>query len=60
MIIEFDELFNTSFSKVELDGVVAFKKNGKEYLVPFDQVVISSLDAMGENFDVLPSDFSKL
>ncbi|XP_028029737.1 uncharacterized protein LOC114242675 [Bombyx mandarina] len=58
VIIEFDELFNTSFSKVELDGVVAFKKNGKEYLVPFDHVVISSMDAMGENFDVLPSDFT--
>ncbi|CAK1584546.1 unnamed protein product [Parnassius mnemosyne] len=53
--VDLKELQNNVTSRIEFDMVLVFKKSGKDYVVPFDTVVISATDIMGENFDILSS-----
>ncbi|CAK1551467.1 unnamed protein product [Leptosia nina] len=53
-IIEMKEL-KYSVSKIEFEAVLSYMKQGKSYVLPLDDVSISAIDTMGENFDILQS-----
>ncbi|CAG5049312.1 unnamed protein product [Parnassius apollo] len=53
--VDLKELQNNVTSRIEFDMVLVFQKSGKDYILPFDTVVISAGDIMGENFDILSS-----
>lgn len=52
-VINVDEFKNNILSDIEFKGMIIYKKENKDCLLPFEDVIISSLDTMGENFDVL-------
>ncbi|KAJ8717875.1 hypothetical protein PYW07_005805 [Mythimna separata] len=54
-VIEENELRSNVVSKIEFNGVIFYKKNGKECLLPMEDVRLCSLDTMGAEFDVLSS-----
>lgn len=42
-----------SVAKIDMNGSITYKVSGKEYLLPFEDVVVSSMEVMGDEFDVL-------
>lgn len=55
VVIDWEELKSNVVSKIEFNGVIFYKKNGKECLLPIENVKLSSLDTMGSEFDVMSS-----
>ncbi|KAJ8717228.1 hypothetical protein PYW08_005627 [Mythimna loreyi] len=54
-VIDEDELRSNVVSKIEFNGVIFYKNNGKEFLLPMEDVKLCYLDTMGAEFDVLSS-----
>ncbi|XP_026763149.2 uncharacterized protein LOC113521714 [Galleria mellonella] len=55
-VIDIKEMKENVISSIEFSGVLVYKANRREYILPFEPVNISTLQTMGENFDVLSSD----
>ncbi|XP_026742583.1 uncharacterized protein LOC113504477 [Trichoplusia ni] len=55
VVIDVDELKSRVVSNIHFNGVVYYMKMGKEHVVPFSDVHISSMDALAEEFDVFSS-----
>ncbi|KAJ0174153.1 hypothetical protein K1T71_010299 [Dendrolimus kikuchii] len=54
-VINIEQLKNNILSRIEFKGTICCKKEGNDCFLPFNDVTISSLDTMGEDFDVLSS-----
>lgn len=52
-VIDADEIAMNYLSKIEFNGVISYKRLGKENVMPFNHVVLTSVDTMGEGFDAL-------
>lgn len=48
-----NELQYNITSSIKFTGILSFKLNDKEKVLPIENVIISALDIMGEEFDVL-------
>lgn len=55
VVIDLEELKSNVVSKIEFNGVIFYRFMGKECLLPIDDVKLSSLDTMAEEFDVISS-----
>lgn len=55
-VIDLKELKYYVTSKIEFCGAICYKSKEKECLLPFENIVISALDTMGEKYDVLADD----
>uniref|UniRef100_A0A2A4J5I0 Uncharacterized protein n=1 Tax=Heliothis virescens TaxID=7102 RepID=A0A2A4J5I0_HELVI len=55
-VIDLEELKSSVISRIEFNAIVFYKKYGKEFLLPIEDVYLSSLDTMGEEFDVFSSE----
>lgn len=56
VVLKVKEMKDNILSKVEFNGVIHLKKSGLECTLPIGDVNLSSLDTMGEQFDVLCTD----
>nr|XP_021182169.2 uncharacterized protein LOC110370613 [Helicoverpa armigera] len=54
--IDLEELKSSVVSRIEFNGIIFYKKNGKEFLLPIEDLYLSSLDTMGEEFDAFSSE----
>lgn len=55
VIIDLKELKNSVLSKIEFHGMVIYKLDGNEKLLPFETVSLSVTDTLEESFDVFSS-----
>lgn len=55
-VIEMRELKYIASSRIEFEAVLSYSKVGSNAVLPLENVSISALDTMGENFDLLTSD----
>lgn len=58
VVIDMGELKDNATSKVEFNAVIIYKNKGYECILPVDAVTVSSIDTMGELFDVMCNDLS--
>ncbi|XP_061720535.1 uncharacterized protein LOC133527510 [Cydia pomonella] len=56
-VIDLTEL-QYSPSRLDFDGVISYKKEGKEFLMPFDPVVLSYCEFTGKQYDVLANEIN--
>ncbi|XP_063366913.1 uncharacterized protein LOC134655384 [Cydia amplana] len=56
-VVDLTEL-QYSTSRLELNGVISYKRGGKDYLMPFDSVVLSYSEFMGKQYDVLANEIN--
>lgn len=55
VVMDLEELKSNVVSRIEFNGVIFYKMNEKECLLPIEDVKLSSLDTMGMEFDVISS-----
>ncbi|XP_038210966.1 uncharacterized protein LOC119831610 [Zerene cesonia] len=55
-VVDLKELKYNISSKIEFEVVLSYKKQGKSYLLPLDNVVVSALNTMGKDCDVILDD----
>ncbi|XP_045502048.1 uncharacterized protein LOC123699196 [Colias croceus] len=52
-VIDLKELKYNICSKIEFEVALSYKKQGKSYLLPLENVLVSALDTMGKDYDVI-------
>ncbi|XP_063540334.1 uncharacterized protein LOC134749345 [Cydia strobilella] len=56
-VVDLTEL-QYSTSRLDFNGVISYKREGKDYLMPFDSMVLSYSEFMGKQYDVLANEIS--
>lgn len=52
-IIGLDQIKPSVTSKIVINGALSYKLQEKTFLMPFEEMTISSMDTFGDDFDAL-------
>ncbi|XP_063626547.1 uncharacterized protein LOC134798140 [Cydia splendana] len=56
-VVDLTEL-QYSTTRLDFNGVISYKREGKDYLMPFDSVVLPYSEFMGKEYDVLANEIN--